>query len=293
MVGFGTTSQEPGKLVIVTEILSSSILPPMRWSLFFLFPFLLHGFYEGNPGSPGIMNAGFFTSHNPWIKITTGYLADYTSNKRYVASGGNENFDPNDTFKEFGLHSQLGTFSLILLERLEFTGTMGGTKERAKWHDQPINDNPLSIYFDFKSSHSFSWSAGAKVILLQWGQTFFSTDFTYFEVPETSKSYFQFFQQSEEATPPVKQRFFMKEWQMGAGLASRFWILTPYVGVDYLRSRMKIQKGPATPAIFYENEQTTGYFYGATLSLGPKFFINFERRVRNEFAYSLSTIAVF
>ncbi|MDP1608735.1 MAG: hypothetical protein Q8L98_05430 [Chlamydiales bacterium] len=265
----------------------------MRRCLFFLFPFFLHAFYVGNPGSPGIMNMGFFTSKNPLIKITSGYIADYTSNKRYQADQNNVPFDPNDTFKEFGLHSQLGFFSLILLERLELTTTMGGTKERAKWHNQPMNDDPLSIYFDFKSSHSFSWSAGAKVILLQWGQTFFSTDFTYFEVPETSKSYFEFFKKIDGAASAEKQRFFMKEWQASIGLASRFWIITPYGGINYLKSRMKIQNGPETPAITYKNEHALGYFYGGTLALGPKFFINFERRVRNEFAYTLSTIAVF
>ncbi|MBS0624586.1 MAG: hypothetical protein JSS32_00875 [Verrucomicrobia bacterium] len=264
----------------------------MRWLLFFLFPFCVQGFYVGNPGSPGIMNAGFFTNRNPFIKITSGYIADYTSNKRYVANQNQPNFDPNDTFKEFGLHSQLASLSVILLERLEIFGTLGGTKERAKWHGQPMSDNPLTIYFDFKSSHSFSWSAGARVILIQWGQTFLSTDFSFFEVPETSKSYFQFFQKIAGA-PMEKQYFNMNEWQINGGLASRFWFLIPYVGVNYLRSRMHIQHGPATEAVNYHNKEHIGYFFGLSLSLGPKLFVNFERRIRNEFAYSFATTAVF
>ena len=265
----------------------------MRWWLFFLFPFFVHGFYVGNPGSPGLMNSGFFTNRNPWIKVTTGYIADYTANKQYEANQKNPNFDPNDTFKEFGLHSQLASFSLILLERLELMGTLGGTKERAKWHDQPMNDNPLAIYFDFKSSHSFSWSAGAKVILLQWGSTYFSTDFTLFEVPETSKSYFKFFKKYADTPEIEKQYFFMREWQLSCGLASRFWFLTPYVGIDYLRSKMHIQHGPSTGSVTYHNKERLGYFYGLTLSLGPKLFATFERRVRNEFSYTFSTVAVF
>lgn len=265
----------------------------MRMFLFLLTPFLIHAFYVGNPGSPGIMNSGFFTSCNPWIKITSGYIADYTSNKRYVASQTMQDFDPNDTFKEFGLHSQLGSFSLIFLERLELMGTFGGTKERIKWHEQPVDDNPVSIYFDFKSSHSFSWSAGAKVILLQWGKTFLSTDFVYFEVPETAGSYFSFFKKSKDSPPKEKQHFSMNEWQVSFGLASQFWFLTPYGGVDYLNSRMHIEHGPSTSSIIYQNEESWGYFYGGTISLGPKLFITFERRVRNEFSYSLSTTAVF
>jgi hypothetical protein len=172
-------------------------------------------------------------------------------------------------------------------------GTFGGTKERVKPHGQKVDDNPVDIYLDFKSSHSFSWSAGAKAILLQWGQTFLSMDFTYFEVPETGKSYFSFFEKTEGASPPKKQHFFMKEWQVSAGLASRFWFITPYGGINYLNSRMHIEYGPVTSSIIYQNEQALGYFYGVTVAFGPKLFVNFERRVRNEFAYTLSTIAVF
>lgn len=85
----------------------------------------------------------------------------------------------------------------------------------------------------------------------------------------------------------------MNEWQVSFGLASQFWFLTPYGGVDYLNSRMHIEHGPSTSSIIYQNEESWGYFYGGTISLGPKLFITFERRVRNEFSYSLSTTAVF
>src|SRR3990167_7546623 len=155
-----------------------------------ILPLLVFGAYIGNPAAPSIMNTGFFSAHNPFIKGTTGYIADYISNKNYETSKKNPDIDFNDTFREYIIHSQMASFSVILLERLELFGTVGGSKQRTKGLEQP--DEP-HILVDFQSNYQFSWAAGAKVVLIQWGQTAFSTDFTYFAIPESPHSYFKFF----------------------------------------------------------------------------------------------------
>jgi hypothetical protein len=149
--------------------------------------------------------------------------------------------------------------------------------------------------FDFSSNYQFSWSAGAKVILIQWGQTFLSTDFTYFAIPTSHNTYFQYLNRLNLSlnTDPAKQHLSLKEWQISAGLSSRFFFVTPYGGVTYLRSRLHVQEGPDIPSINYHNEVNWGFFYGLTVSLTGRFHLNFERRVRDEFAYTFSTIAVF
>lgn len=238
------------------------------------------------------MNHGFFT-HSPFLRAVTGYLADYTSNKRYVTSQETADFNPNHVFKEFGIHSQMATASLIVVERLELFGMAGGTKERAKWHAQPPETDPSAIFFDFKSSYHFSWSAGARVILLQWGKTFLGADYTYFAIPSSPKSFFKFFNRLNLPLDLDQETFALKEWQTSVGLASRFAFVTPYGGMTYLQSRLSIESGPDTPRITYHNQRTLGYFYGLTLSITGKFHVQFERRVRNEFAYTFSTAAVF
>ena len=256
---------------------------------FLLFAFPLFGAYVGNPAAPAIMNTGFFSAHNPWIKGTTGYIADYISNKRYEAHQTDPDFDPNNAFRKFAIHSQLASFSIVILERLEMFGCVGGSKERTKAHDQ----STLTFLTDFSSTYQFSWSTGAKVVLIQWGQTYLSTDFTYFSIPQSPKSFFKFLNRLNLPLDLNKQKTSLTEWQGSIGLSSRFYFLTPYIGATYLHSRLHIESGPETGSIEYRNKYNIGYFYGLTLSITGRFHFNFERRIRDEFGYTFSTIAVF
>lgn len=263
--------------------------------LFFIFFFCSSRVFSspvGNPAGPGLMQAGLLSSSNPWIKITTGYMADYVSNMPLKLSTGSAQFDPKESFKHFGLNSQMATFSLVLLQRLEAYALFGGSKEHLKWHAEP-QTSLYSALFDFQSSYHFSWSAGARVVLLQWGQTFFSIDGSYFAVPSSQKSFFKFLNRLHLPLDHEKQHFNLREWQACAALSSKFWILTPYAGAKYLHTKLHIQSGPESSSLNYRNSNRIGYFFGLTLSLTSKFLIAGERRVCDEFAYMFSTQAVF
>ncbi|MBX7066506.1 MAG: hypothetical protein K1X28_04690 [Parachlamydiales bacterium] len=243
----------------------------MRWLILFA-ALPLFGAYIGNPADPALMNTGFFSGVYPFFKFTTGYIYDYTQNKRFVAH--------DQTIKRFGLHSQQGSFSFIFIERLQLFGSAGGSKETVV--EKPLFDMVLDVH----TNYHFSWSAGGKVILFQWGQTFISGDFTYFAIPSSHKSYFKFLNRLNLPLDTEKQEFSLREWQASLGLSSRFYFLTPYAGVTYLRSKLHAD-------IRYHNDVNWGYFYGLTVSLTGRLHVNVERRVRDEFAYTLSTIAVF
>lgn len=269
-------------------MLSKNFYTPIFVLLFFTVP--LFGAYVGNPAAPTIMNTGFFSAHNPLIKGTTGYIADYITDKQYEADSKDESFNPDDAFRKFIIHSQLASFSLIILERLELFGTVGGSKPRAKLHEQ---DDNASLLFDFQSSYQFAWGTGAKVVLIQWGQTYLSTDFTYFSIPESPKSYFKFFNRLNLPIDFEKQELSLDEWQISLGLSSHFFFLTPYGGATYLSSKLHVAGGPEVGSFDYKNKYSIGYFYGITASLTGRFHLNFEQRFRDEKAYTFSTIAVF
>lgn len=265
----------------------------MRWLFLLLSSFPLFATYIGNPADPALMNTGFFSSNYPFFKFTSAYIADYISDKRYSARQNDPDFDPNQAFRHFGLHTQQASLSLILIERLEIFGTAGGSREHAKFRKKIHTDDIQDFVSNLQSSYHFSWSTGGKVVLLQWGQTYFSADFTYFAMPSSSKSFFKFFNRLNLPLDMEKQKTSLREWEVAAALASRFFFLTPYLGVDYLHSRLHVSASEEIPSINYYNEQKFGYFYGFTLSLTGRFHLNFERRMRNEFAYAFSTIAVF
>jgi hypothetical protein len=257
--------------------------------LFFAFP--IFGFYVGNPASPAIMNMGIFSGPSPTFKFTSGYLADYTTNKRY---------EPHDeqpgeqTFHEFGIHSQMATASAIFVERLELYGAAGGSKEHAKWDRNPTYTDYETILTDFTSSYTFSWAAGCKVILIQWWQTYLGADFTYYDVPANHQSYFKYLNRLNLVMDdPTKQTFDLHEWQVSLGLSSRIWIFTPYCGGTYLQSQLNIRSGNDVPPLYFRNSEAWGFFYGLTVSLTGRFHLNFEGRLFDETAYSFAAIAVF
>jgi hypothetical protein len=251
----------------------------MRIVLFLFSAFPVFGAYVGNPASPGLMTTGFFSGHSPVFKFTSGYLADYTSNMRFEPV---KKHSEVQTFHEFGIHSQMATFSAIFVERLEFFGYVGGSKEHTKWERQLE-----------KSKYHFSWSSGCKVILLQWWQTYLSADFTYFSVPASHQSFFKFLNRLNLPMEMEKQTFSINEWQTSLGLSSRIFFLTPYGGITYLAAKLNIHSGENVPPIYYQNKDNIGYFFGLTVSLTGRFHLNFERRVRDEFSYSLAATAVF
>ena len=257
---------------------------------FFLTPSLFAS-PVGNPANPALIQGGLFSS-NPWIKVSTGYLADYVSNLPLELTHGKADFNPEKVFQHFGLHSQMATFSLELLQRLEAYALLGGTKEHLKWHNEP-HTSLFSSLFDFQSSYHFSWASGIRVVLLQWGQTYFSCDGSYFTVPSSQKSFFKFLNRLHLPLDQEKQHFYLREWQGSAALSSRFWIITPYVGTTYFHAKLHIQGGEENSSLNYRNKDRIGFFYGVTLSITSKFLVNFERRVRGEFAYMFSTQAVF
>jgi len=266
----------------------------MSWRILFLIVSTpLFGAYVGNPADPALMSTGFFSTTYSFFKFTSGYVADYISDKQYVAKQTEPGFNPNDAFKRFGLYSQQASFSMIFIERLQLFGTAGGSKEHMKWKEKPTFDEVSEAVFDFQTTYHFSWSAGAKAVLFQWGQTYFSGDFTYFAVPSSTKAFFKYFNRVNIPIDLAKHEFHLREWQGSLGLSSRFWFFTPYVGGTYLYSKLHISGGQDVPAINYRNKDKFGYFYGFTISLTGRFHLNFERRVRDEYAYSFSTIAVF
>jgi hypothetical protein len=239
----------------------------------FLFAIPLFGAYVGNPADPALMNSGFFSTSYPIFKLTSGYIYDYTSDLRFETK--------NKAIKQCGLHSQQASFSLIFIERLQLFGRVGGSKETV--YGRSIAD----MIFDANTSYHFSWSAGAKAILFQWGQTYFSGDFTYFDIPSSEKSYFKYLNQANlPFVNTEKQELSLQSWQASLALSSRFFFLTPYGGTTYLHAKMRAQTT-------YRNQVNWGFFYGLTVSLTGRLHLNFERRVRDEFAYTFSTIAVF
>lgn len=243
----------------------------MRVLFFLVWAPTLFASYIGNPSDPAIMDTGIFSLRNPLLKGTTGYIWDYVSNKYYVPTSGD-----GPPLDQFSIHTQSASLSFIFLERIEVLGTVGGSKQSA-------------VPVPFHGAYQLSWSTGVKVVLLQWGKTCFCTGFDYFAIPASPKSFFKYLERVNMPITLDPQPAELTEWQITAGLASRFFIFTPYAGAVYLRSKLHLDVG----SIDYHNKNRWGFFYGMTMSITGRLHLNFEGRLRDEKAFSFGTTAVF
>ncbi|MDE3055181.1 MAG: hypothetical protein KGI80_00575 [Verrucomicrobiota bacterium] len=246
----------------------------------------LFGFYVGNPAAPVVMGSGFFSGRY-LVKGASGYLYDYSTIKKYHAAGKEALFNPNSVFKEFGIHSQMGNLSMMLLERLEIFGYVGGSKEQTQGKPHP------AAMTSFKGHYQFSWATGSKAVLLNCGPFSLGGSFSYFGIPSSPKSYFRYLNRINLPINFGKQNTSLSEWQINGGLSGRFGFLSPYIGGTWLYSKLHISGTSGIGAIDYENEDKWGLFFGLTVSVTGKFHINLERRLYDESGYSLITSAVF
>lgn len=232
-------------------------------------------------------NQGFFSGSFSWVKASTGYIDDYISNKRYVTND-TATFNPNSAFKAFGIHSQQASVSLLLFERWQIYATAGGSKLRVKWQAAP----PTTT-FQLSSNYQFSWSVGSRLTLISIGPLALGVQGLYFEMPRSHHNYFRFLNRLNLPLETARQESKISEWDASGAAALKLWFLCPYAGLQYINSKLEIGAGPQNPKLKYHNRESMGYFYGLTLLLSSKFMVSGERRTTGEFAYTLSTEAIF
>jgi len=260
------------------------------FAIFVLFISYLQATYVGNIASPAILEKGLFSEEDPWIKVQTGYLADFVSDKKLISESTTVDFGDKKRVNNFEIISNMGNISVTFRERLELYGNLGQSSAKILWFANSPNDIfPEGKFLNIETENHFSWIVGAKVILLQFGKTYFGTDFSYFRIPTTKRSIFYL---NEEPTPfNTKPQFFsLREWHLAFGLASSMGMFTPYLGAKYLITRIRF-KSDSTFTL--KNRLNIGYFLGTSISVHQKFFLNAEARFYDELAYSVSGSAAF
>lgn len=261
-----------------------------KFFLFFFFSLLSHASYVGNIAGPAILEKGLFSDKDPWIKVQTGYLVDFTNDKKLVSDHnipilGNEN-----RINDFEIISNMGMISVVLRERMEIYGMLGQSKIELNWFSNAPNDEEENGQFrKIESDYNFSWITGTKVILLQFGKTYFGLDFAYFRIPNIKRSLYFL---NDESIPfnTNPQYLTLREWHLAFGLASTMGYFTPYLGGKYLLTKIRFR---SDNSFNLKNRLSFGIFLGTTISVGEKFSLNAEARLHDELAYSVSGSAAF
>lgn len=246
----------------------------------------LFALYTGNPASPSLLQKGLFNAQSYFISVSTGYIYDNVWDKNIVPTE-TPDFVSLEKVGDFEVHSNFASFALVFLKRLEIYTYLGVSKENIDWKTKiPFSSTEIN------TKNHFSYSVGAKAIMLQFSSTVFSIDFQYFTLPKSNKM----MQKIVNIYMPMelsKQYLNIKEWQLAFGIATRLGPLTPYVGGDYSHLRLQVKTENDFPTLDFKNKRSWGIFFGSSLNISSILFVTGEMRFFNEKAFSLSATTDF
>ncbi len=261
----------------------------MKYALCLFFIFFcskLFPAFVGNPYSPALIQHGLFSSQSALVNFSSGYLYSEAWDKNIVP----KDTPPDATLEkvaDFEMKSSFATLALNILRRLELYSYLGVSKENIDWKAKiPFTSSEI------KTKNHFSYSVGAKAIMLQFGGTVFSLDFQYFILPSSNKLIPKIVS-IYMPIPEGNQYLKMKEWQISGGIAVKLGPFTPYGGAKYSHLRLQVKSTEGIPNLFFKNRKNWGLFAGASLNFGPLLVATFEMRFVDEKAFSAAVATAF
>lgn len=217
----------------------------------------------GNPSDPTLFCQGLIGWQPPCpldaLSLRIGFYGDYVFN-RYVtflfdqATGKTKELDHTQIF------TNAGFIALNIANRMDFFGTLGGSKINVFTSAKIVQPQETAGNWEnFETNTSLSWSAGARLILFEYGCTTLGIEGQYFYTnPNLSRftmaDLVSLYRENVDAT--------YREWQVGLGLSHRIKSLVPYVGAKWSKLQWAILQ-PVDPR-FFKNNKRYGFAIGTT-----------------------------
>jgi len=233
----------------------------------------------GNPLNPEIINQGFFISPASYINFRIGYEGDFV----YDARMDKKPVGKIDNFKK---DSNSALITINWKNRIDTFATLGSCRIRSDWR---FNASNATSRLELESNYKFYWSAGGKIILLQWGNAAAAIGGRY----SHTKPPISFI--TIDGSPVNFDKYNLKyhDWQIDFGLAYKIDVFIPYVGTKYLNAKSKLCN---TDIVINDNNQQSikmknkdhfGLYTGCTLSNIKYFMLSVEARFIDEEAIAV------
>ncbi len=255
-----------------------------RWIGIFVISVELWAAPVGNPSAPDLIQKGLFASSENGIDFRAGYEGDF------VADGRMEQFDQGsgrvDTYQQ---HTNSGTFTMNVLNRLDLYGVFGSSKTKADWRFENSSAGTVTR-IKVKTKHAFLWAMGARAILCEWWNASLGAGGRYSSCGHSLASL-----TSNGISEPVQgSHFRWKEWQVNLDLSYKIYFFTPYVGAKYSHARTALNgcsvpiSSSLTGSDSLKNRDPVGFYLGCAISNGSYFMLNLEGRLIDEEAVTAS-----
>jgi hypothetical protein len=244
----------------------------MRKSLIFL-SFLItssaFALYNGSPTLPEMPENSLSLPQDSGFSMKMNYEGDLLLGRKITASSLS---DPN-------IHSFFNGAALTFgfIDRVELYTLLGGFNSTVSGYQD-------SSYCKVKIKESFGGALGVRAIGIFWGDIKVGFDAKYFygwpNLDSLEKG-----SEKVSATASGIQR----EWQVGVAIARKFAIFTPYVGANYSRFVLdlnKISSDLFPNNINIKNTSPFGFLIGLGICGEKGVFFDFEARFFDEYALS-------
>lgn len=248
----------------------------------------MQALYIGNVASPEIIEEGMFLSKDYWMAIKAGYQGDYTADRKMQAYRG-----ARGSVDQFKTITNQGVLTINFADRVELYANAGVMNFF-------ISHRPK---YDFKqreyqSDGHTTWGYGGRGVILHWRNTVFGL----VGAMQYTDAHFKWESINGKTSEQNyhKTRIHYNEWDLGASIAQRIEILTPYFSVEYSRVRAHI-KNVAPPLrssgindqFKMKNRIYVGMALGCTVSMGSYFDMNVEARLVDQLSFSAAANVKF
>jgi major outer membrane protein len=247
----------------------------------------------GNPAEPTLLLDALFFGSNcekyyerscidpcySWtdaISIRLGFYGDYVFNRHLGSSEDDNRFEIDRT----EISTNAAYLVLNFCDRLDLFTTLGASNFDLHTH---INAGVSNVGLHVNTSSQFSWSVGARAILLEYGCTTLGIEGQYF----TTNPDINYVRLAESVTIyPTRAPFHYREGQVGVGIAHRLENVVPYIALKWSKARVHSHQDGIDGALLgfpnLKNSKNWGYAFGLTFIGCEKMSLTAEGRFADE-----------
>lgn len=238
----------------------------------------------GDPSKPKMVQQGLLIPENSWIYLFGEYEGNFVGDRRLKQRSNNMRRIDN-----FSLDTNSGKAAVDLLNRCELFGILGQSRICANWRTQNILGDLSEI--EMETKYDFSWAAGAKVILLEWGNTQLTSGGRYFY----TKPRMLWLTKNGVSYSVDDARMKFVEWQVDLGVSHKIDIFTPYIGIKYSQSHSTLATISSTTIsdndtnnLRMKSRNHLGIVLGYGSTTGKWYVVDVEVRLIDEAAVTIS-----
>lgn len=201
---------------------------------FFVYFSSLSAMLVGNPAQPGMLEKGIQLP-GYWCSFRFGYLDDWIYKERFQDEFNEEGLPPMRTSARMSTYA--GLLTLNFANRLDIYGIIGSCR--------------VQIDEELFTKRALGWGIGGKLVILQAGNFYLSTDAKYFETSQKPR-YFVI----DGAPYNIISAYELKytEVQVAVGFSYVTSLFSPYLNGTYISAKIAPQPNQTLVRLPDENE---------------------------------------